>query len=186
MFAIELMMPEVSVRTFLPVALATGTATFVGNWFLGPQPAFAVPTLPALAHQPSAMVALGLYALLGAVMGVAAAAFVRALSAAEDVLRANREPVSAAHAIGMLLVGILIYVLFHFYGHYYVEGRRLRDDSSAAHRPASAARYTAAALRRQTRRHLDSVSARARRAAFSRRRFTWARRWAAHSGLWSA
>ena len=35
MFAIELMMPEVSVRTFLPVALATGTATFVGNWFLG-------------------------------------------------------------------------------------------------------------------------------------------------------
>ena len=36
MFAIELMMPEVSVRTFLPVALATGTATFVGNWFLGP------------------------------------------------------------------------------------------------------------------------------------------------------
>jgi chloride channel protein, CIC family len=28
MFAIELMLPEVSVRTFLPVALATGTATF--------------------------------------------------------------------------------------------------------------------------------------------------------------
>ncbi|HEY3917102.1 MAG TPA: chloride channel protein, partial [Stellaceae bacterium] len=34
MFAIELMLPEVSVRTFLPVALATGTATFVGNWIL--------------------------------------------------------------------------------------------------------------------------------------------------------
>jgi len=40
LFAIELMMPEVSPRTFLPVALATGTATFVGNWLLGPQPAF--------------------------------------------------------------------------------------------------------------------------------------------------
>jgi chloride channel protein, CIC family len=34
MFAIELMMPEVSVRTFLPVALATGTATFVGRLYL--------------------------------------------------------------------------------------------------------------------------------------------------------
>ena len=34
MFAIELMMPEVSVRTFLPVALATGTATFIGRFFL--------------------------------------------------------------------------------------------------------------------------------------------------------
>ena len=31
MFAIELMMPELSARTFLPVALATGTATFIGR-----------------------------------------------------------------------------------------------------------------------------------------------------------
>ncbi|MGA7787860.1 MAG: chloride channel protein, partial [Xanthobacteraceae bacterium] len=121
MFAIELMMPEVSVRTFLPVALATGAATFVGNWFLGPQPAFAVPTLPALTHQPSAMVALGLYGLLGAVMGVAAAAFVHTLSAAEDGFERIENPY-LRHTIGMLLVGILIYVLFHFYGRYYVEG----------------------------------------------------------------
>ena len=45
MFAIELMMPEVSVRTFLPVALATGTATFIGRLFLGLRPAFDVPPL---------------------------------------------------------------------------------------------------------------------------------------------
>ena len=42
MFAIELMMPELSARTFLPVALATGTATFIGRIFLGVQPAFAI------------------------------------------------------------------------------------------------------------------------------------------------
>jgi hypothetical protein len=39
MFAIELMLPEVSVDTFLPVALATGAATFIGRWALGDQPA---------------------------------------------------------------------------------------------------------------------------------------------------
>jgi chloride channel protein, CIC family len=121
MFAIELMMPEVSVRTFLPVALATGTATFIGNWFLGPQPAFTVPQLPALTHQPSAMIALGLYALLGAVMGVAAAAFVRGLSAAEDIFERIHNPY-LRHAIGMLMIGLLIFALFHFYGHYFVEG----------------------------------------------------------------
>ncbi len=121
MFAIELMMPEVSVRTFLPVALATGTATFIGNWFLGPQPAFAVPVLPALGPQPSSILALGLYALLGAVMGVAAAAFVRGLSAAENIFERIHNPY-LRHALGMLLVGTLIYTLFHFYGHYYVEG----------------------------------------------------------------
>ncbi|MGH7000040.1 MAG: chloride channel protein, partial [Stellaceae bacterium] len=48
LFAIELMMPEVSVRTFLPVALATGTATFIGRYFFGPQPAFFVPHLAPL------------------------------------------------------------------------------------------------------------------------------------------
>ena len=36
-------MPEVSVNTFLPVALATGSATFIGRLFFGTQPAFAVP-----------------------------------------------------------------------------------------------------------------------------------------------
>ena len=42
MFAIELMMPEVSVTTFLPVALATGAATFVGRYFFGDAAAFVV------------------------------------------------------------------------------------------------------------------------------------------------
>jgi chloride channel protein, CIC family len=46
MFAIELMMSEVSVRTFLPVAISTGAATFIERFFLGQQPAFAVPPLP--------------------------------------------------------------------------------------------------------------------------------------------
>jgi len=40
---IELMMPEVSVATFLPVAIATGTATFVGRWFFGDTPPFTCP-----------------------------------------------------------------------------------------------------------------------------------------------
>ena len=43
LFAIELMLPEVSVRTFLPVALATGTATWIGHVFFGLNPAFLVP-----------------------------------------------------------------------------------------------------------------------------------------------
>jgi chloride channel protein, CIC family len=46
MFAVKLMMPEISVRTFLPVAIATGTATFVGRVFFGQEPAFVVPLPP--------------------------------------------------------------------------------------------------------------------------------------------
>ncbi|MGB8181483.1 MAG: chloride channel protein, partial [Stellaceae bacterium] len=84
MFAIELMMPEVSVRTFLPVALATGTATFIGNLVLGPQPAFAMPAQALIGNHPVSLTALLLFALLGIVVGVGATIFVRAIPFAED------------------------------------------------------------------------------------------------------
>ena len=122
MFAIELLMPEVSVNTFLPVALATSSATFVGRLFFGPQPAFAVPAqLAALPNEPSSALTLLLYAVLGAIVGVAAAAFVRSLGWAEDLFDRIRGSY-LRHAIGMFLVGALFYVLLVTAGHYYVEG----------------------------------------------------------------
>jgi CIC family chloride channel protein len=122
MFAIELLMPEVSVNTFLPVALATGSATFIGRLFFGAQPAFAVPAaLEVLPNTPSSALTLLLYALLGALVGVAAAGFVGAMRWAEDLFERIRASY-LRHAIGMLLVGVLIYVLLIAAGHYYVEG----------------------------------------------------------------
>jgi chloride channel protein, CIC family len=121
MFAIELMMPEVSVRTFLPVAMATGVATFVGRFFFGVDPAFDVPHLPPIPVDLSSALTLALYALLGALTGVAAAAFVRGLHVVEDLFEKIRGRY-LRHALGMLLVGILIYGLQRKFGHYYVEG----------------------------------------------------------------
>ncbi|HUB95158.1 MAG TPA: chloride channel protein [Stellaceae bacterium] len=121
MFAIELMMPEVSVRTFLPVALATGTATFIGRIFFGPAPAFSVPQLAPLGADASAAIVLCLYALLGVVTGIAAAGFVRGLELAEDVFDKIKERYSR-HILGMLLVGLLMYGLQRRFGQYYVDG----------------------------------------------------------------
>ena len=122
LFATELMLPEVSASTFLPVALATGTATIIGRLFFGSQPAFAVPSqLAAIPNEPSSVVTLVLYAILGGIVGVAAAMFVRGLHWAEDIF--DRIPGSYfRHAIGMLLIGVMIYLLLVFAGHYYVEG----------------------------------------------------------------
>jgi chloride channel protein, CIC family len=121
MFAIELMMPEVSVRTFLPVAISTGTATFIGRFFLGQQPAFAVPPLPPLSVDASSAVMLCLYALLGAVTGLAASGFIRGLHLLEDLFD-KIEGRYIRHIFGMLLVGLLMYGLMQRFGHYYVEG----------------------------------------------------------------
>ena len=120
MFALELMMPELSARTFLPVALATGAATFVGRLFFGLQPAFEVPSALLLDHPPS-LIALLLYGVLGAMMGLAATAFIRLLSAAEDRFERVHNPYWR-HAAGMLVVGLLIYALLRTSGHYFVEG----------------------------------------------------------------
>ena len=45
LFALEILLPEVSNRTFLPVVIATGAATQVGRMLIGPDPAFKVPEL---------------------------------------------------------------------------------------------------------------------------------------------
>ena len=121
MFAIELMMPEVSIATFLPVALATGMATFIGRFFFGPQPAFAVPTLAPLSTDASSAITLCLYVLLGVVIGVAAAGFVRGLHFAEDLFDKIKGRYTR-HLLGMLLLGILIYALQQRFGQYYVDG----------------------------------------------------------------
>jgi len=123
MFAIELMLPEVSVNTFLPVAAATGTATFIGRLVFGPQPAFNVPPIDALplSHPVLALATLCLYVLLGAICGVAGALFIKTLHLAEDALEKVPGRYSR-HALGMLLVGGLIYALHERFGHYFVEG----------------------------------------------------------------
>ena len=121
MFAIELLMPEVSARTFLPVAIATGTATFLGQMFFGQQPAFAVPRLAPLAVDVQSALTLACYAVLGAITGIAAAGFVRGLHLIEDLFDRIKERYTR-HMLGMLLVGVLIYVLHERFGHYYVSG----------------------------------------------------------------
>jgi CIC family chloride channel protein len=121
MFAVELMMPEVSVRTFLPVALATGTATFIARLYFGLEPAFHMPSAAGVPHYPTSFSALLLFALLGALIGLAATAFIKGLHWAEMVFDRIRNPY-LRHGIGMLAVGTIFYALFQSFGHYYVEG----------------------------------------------------------------
>jgi len=121
LFAIELMMPEVSVRTFMPVAIATGMATFVGHQYFGLQPAFDLPnTLPG----PSSLSldVLLAYALLGLVVGLAATLYIRSIYWTEDFFEGRFRNPYLRHMTGMLILGVMIYLMAAFLGHYYVEG----------------------------------------------------------------
>jgi len=121
MFAIELMLPEVSVETFLPVAIATGAATFVGRWFFGDAPAFRVPPIQAMTNDSSALLVLLSFAVMGALSGVWAAGFIRGLHLAEDLFERIKSGY-LRHMLGMLMVGVLMYLLFRTLGQYYVDG----------------------------------------------------------------
>jgi len=121
MFAIELMMPELSARTFLPVALATGAATFVGRIFFGVYPAFTIPTTLLTSTQSTTLAALLLFAVLGALIGLAATAFVQGLSVAEDLFELIPNAY-LRHSIGMLALGVMLYAFLLATGRYYIEG----------------------------------------------------------------
>lgn len=120
LFSVELMMPEVSVRTFMPVAIATGTATFIGRMYLGDQPAF---LLPQMLHglEPTA-VSLTAFTLLGGVVGFAALAYVRGVYFAEDFLERTIRNDYLRHMTGMAILGTLFYGLMLTLGHYHVQG----------------------------------------------------------------
>jgi chloride channel protein, CIC family len=123
LFSIELMMPEISVRTLIPVVLATGTATTVGRFAFGDNPALHIPTFRFASAPVLGPGALASYVLLGALLGLAALVFIRSIYLSEDLF--DRLPGSnyyTRHATGMLLVGIELYLLLHFTGHYYVQG----------------------------------------------------------------
>ena len=79
LFALEILLPEVSNRTFLPVVIATGAATQVGRMLIGPDPAFKVPEIQfAPAHAFNIEEGLA-FVLLGVLCGLASWAFIRLL-----------------------------------------------------------------------------------------------------------
>jgi CIC family chloride channel protein len=123
LFAVELLMQEISVRTLVPVAIATATATYIGRLLFGAQPSFVIPAFEQPYFHPTSPLVLLAYVGLGLLMGVAAALYIKSLYACEDFFdRRIRLPYPVRHMLGMLAVGVTIYLLWISLGKYYIEG----------------------------------------------------------------
>ena len=123
LFAVELMMHEISSRTLVPVITATATASYVGQLFFGPHPAFWIPKLEMLDFTVALPAVLGAYAGLGLLTGAVSAAFIRSIYGCELFFQKHvKGGYYAQHASGMLIVGLIMYALLARTGHYYVEG----------------------------------------------------------------
>jgi chloride channel protein, CIC family len=122
LFAIELILPEVSARTLVPVAIATGAASLIGRLAFGNHPSFDIPALAipvAHAIPPTAYLA---YVVLGALLGLVSVLYIRSLYGFEEFFDRLPGNYYTRHVIGMLLVGLMMAVSMRYWGHYYVEG----------------------------------------------------------------
>jgi chloride channel protein, CIC family len=122
LFAVEIVMDEVSARTLVPVVMATATATCVGQIFFGARPAFSIPAFQTVSRLVDPLMLL-LYSILGVVAGLVSALFIRSIYGFEHFFEKHvKGGYYVQHAMGMLIVGLLMYSLMAAFGHYYVEG----------------------------------------------------------------
>jgi Voltage gated chloride channel len=123
LFAVELILNEVSTATLVPVAICTVTATYVSRFFFGIHPSFVIPTLTgpyATLESPQVLLS---YAALGALMGGASALFVRVIYKAEDLFTQHsfKNPY-LRHMSAMLVLGVMMVAFMRLTGRYAIEG----------------------------------------------------------------
>jgi CIC family chloride channel protein len=122
LFALEILLPEVSNRTFLPVVVATGAATTIGRILIGPDPAFAVPDVQFTMVASFSLQEATAFTLLGLLCGVGAWAFIRLLVFMEDGFPRLSRNEYVQNIVGMLVIGLMMVGLTHAFGRSYIDG----------------------------------------------------------------
>lgn len=122
LFAVELLLVSINARTMLPVTLATVVASYIGRALLGDTPAFEFVPLTINDFHLTNPWMLTLFLPLGLVMGLAATLMVRSIYWFEDGFDMLPIGPYLRHMLGMLGVGVMIYLLMRTTGHYYVQG----------------------------------------------------------------
>ena len=122
LFALEILLPEVSNRTFLPVVVATGAATTIGRILIGPDPAFVVPDIQFPMAASFDLQEAVAFVLLGLVCGLAAWAFIRMLVFMEDGFPRLSGNEYVQNVVGMSAIGLTMVLLTRAFGHTYIDG----------------------------------------------------------------
>lgn len=121
LFAVEVLLPEISPRSFLPVVAATATSTYAYRLFIGAEATFYVPFWKTLPQQDAANFAeIGLAALTGVIMGLAAYSFVRVLEFMEDWFDEMQFSDYFKNIMGMTFVGVSGYLFMLSVGQYHI------------------------------------------------------------------
>jgi CIC family chloride channel protein len=121
LFSVELLLLAVNSRTLLPVIISSVIAANVGRYLIGPEPAFHVPAAAVAPHADNPFV-IAIYFPFAVLVGLLALVFIKSVYWSEEWF--ERLPVGPyrRHMLGMLALGLLIWGLHRWAGHYYVQG----------------------------------------------------------------
>src|SRR3990167_1053364 len=119
LFALEIMLPEWSARTIIPVSIATAIATYTSYFYFGSEPFIPFAT-HAILQMNSAEI--GSYLVLSVCLGLFSALFIHAIYYAEDLFDAIPGNYYIRHMLGMFLLGVSMYFMLQTFGHYYIQG----------------------------------------------------------------
>jgi CIC family chloride channel protein len=123
LFALEITLHEVSVKTLVPVAISTVTATYVGRIFFGTHPSFIIPAFETPYFHVANPLVLLTYVGLGVIIGGISAIYIKSIYGFEDFFESHiKGSYYKRHMFGMALMGIMMYLLMVTLGHYYIEG----------------------------------------------------------------
>lgn len=119
LFALEIMLPELSARTIIPVILATATATYTSYFYFGNIIFLPFSTHFILQHN---FISILCYLLLSLILGLYSTFFIHFIYWFEDLFEAIPIHYYLRHMLGMFLMGISMFLMLVFFGHYYIQG----------------------------------------------------------------
>ena len=121
-FAVELLLISINISAVLLIVIATITAAFINTFLFGNTPIFSVQTTYHFSGYSWLAIHLMLFVVLGIVVGIFSAVFIRGVYWLEDILKFWFKNDYLRHMTGMLVIGILLYLMMNSFGHYFIEG----------------------------------------------------------------
>lgn len=122
LFAIELLLVSVNSISIAVVTTATVSACMVNYLFYGIHSVFSVSNLPEPVDFQFLLATALAFIPFGIFIGLASYLFIETLCLFEAFFDQKIKNSYARHMIGMLLEGIIFYLMFVFFDHYFVEG----------------------------------------------------------------
>lgn len=122
MFAVELLLLEVTSLSLLAVSIAVSTSIFVSQFLIGATPAINIEAIRSSLLYISDVYEITLYIPFGFLLGILGVIFINLLYKIEDLFLEWFNNKYIRHIVGMLLVGLMLYFCYEVYGEYYIGG----------------------------------------------------------------